>query len=575
MTFRDNPRLGSVGNTSTDHMTITPIGQPVKRPRGRPRKRPRVETQTHDTSGCDGQPMDDTNDGQLIDTKDHLTADATGDHTKTSSARKPEFWFKCLAEDCDYEFIAKISLIEHMKNSHRIQDTYECDDCDDMFLTTDALNQHKHQTHSLKPFVCTHESCGMCFIKESTLKQHILAIHTSSGEQSLEGNDNREDLSGSDVVIDDTDDSDSDYVAPVGRPGSEFKCDYVGCDRVLSSSQAFRRHQLTHSVDKPFKCPVTGCHFQTIRRYKLRNHLDKHSVGDQPYLCAVEGCGESCFSAEDLSRHHRLRHKWLKNPIHRPVMRKKEKKFKCSHVGCDAVMTHRDLKRHQWTHTADRPFKCHAIGCEFKCIRRGQMEGHVMTKHTADEFTDNSYYRYNSLEDTSGDDLDVSVGANDSMDNSLIGGAFQCDYEDCRKVCSEWSTLKRHKLTHSAERPHKCPAIDCQFQTIRPYQLRNHMKRKHEGVAYYWCPRYSCGKLFLTDEELAEHTVDNHSQSPVPVSGQSSAKVFSCGFIGCNKKFAKKCDLIGHRFTHTGDKEFQCTAEGCAERFARRAYLND
>jgi uncharacterized Zn-finger protein len=45
--------------------------------------------------------------------------------------------------------------------------------------------------------------------------------------------------------------------------------------------------------------------------------------------------------------------------------------------------------------------------------------------------------------------------------------------------------------------------------------------------------------------------------------------VLYCGFYGCGKKFNKKCNMMDHLRTHSGNKPFLCP--DCNKSFKQRA----
>eukprot|EP01028_Stygiella_incarcerata_P003505 TRINITY_DN1705_c0_g1_i1.p1 TRINITY_DN1705_c0_g1~~TRINITY_DN1705_c0_g1_i1.p1 ORF type:complete len:566 (+),score=132.84 TRINITY_DN1705_c0_g1_i1:204-1901(+) len=47
--------------------------------------------------------------------------------------------------------------------------------------------------------------------------------------------------------------------------------------------------------------------------------------------------------------------------------------------------------------------------------------------------------------------------------------------------------------------------------------------------------------------------------------GHTAEKPFICDFPGCEKTFARRCDLLTHKRTHTGERPYECTT--CGKRF--------
>ena len=70
-----------------------------------------------------------------------------------------------------------------------------------------------------------------------------------------------------------------------------------------------RKHEATHSTDRPFKCTVVGCTSKGFhRRGDLKRHAATHSTV-KPFHCTVVGCTSNGFSRRSTLKRHAEKHK--------------------------------------------------------------------------------------------------------------------------------------------------------------------------------------------------------------------------------------------------------------------------
>lgn len=132
-----------------------------------------------------------------------------------------------------------------------------------------------------------------------------------------------------------------------------------------------------------------------------------------------------------------------------------------------------------------------------------------------------------------------------------------------------------------------------------PELLTNITCTVEEGETFYKCPFFNCTRKFRHKRNLVSHFRADH---------QSAKRPHACTFPNCNKSFLRpahlmihsrihtgevinpsflnwlaqkpyKCDICGKRWnqksalkqhmrSHTGEKPFRCTVEGCTKRFS-------
>ena len=110
----------------------------------------------------------------------------------------------------------------------------------------------------------------------------------------------------------------------------------------------------------------------------------------------------------------------------------------------------------------------------------------------------------------------------------------QCDI--CKSCCSSKYQLKRHKRSHTGEKPFMCTYQGCNKSYTRKEHLTIHM-RYHTGEKPYPC-NY-CGKTFVSNNQRNEHERIHTGQRP-----------YQCRYNQCNKRFIQSSHRNTHELTH-------------------------
>ncbi|CAM9119155.1 unnamed protein product, partial [Bubo scandiacus] len=103
--------------------------------------------------------------------------------------------------------------------------------------------------------------------------------------------------------------------------------------------------------------------------------------------------------------------------------------------------------------------------------------------------------------------------------------------EMCGKAFRDVYHLKRHKLSHSDEKPyHPYGCSHCGKSFSRPDHLNSHVRQVHSTERPFKCE--ACEAAFATKDRLRAHTVRHEEKVPCHVCG----KMLSAAYIGDHMK---------------------------------------
>ncbi|XP_028835269.1 zinc finger protein 1035 isoform X2 [Denticeps clupeoides] len=292
----------------------------------------------------------------------------------------------------------------------------------------------------------------------------------------------------------------------------QFKCKF--CTKSFSKTRNLRRHILTHTDVKPYRCKTCDSCFSRYDHLKL--HQNRCRGKRRRLEVRINKISPDCVGTG-----------WQNN------LEGKEQLFECKH--CSKCFTStQNLSRHTTLlHTSDKPFRCKHCGTLFS--HKSSLSKHTLLMKCKHTLQNSSLAKAAEAEDPSiprGETSKLLQRIQGQYSNKM---KYQCAY--CPRRFKDNGQLLVHTRLHTGEKPYGC--ANCGERFIRRDYLQRHLTKcvsKGENVL---CDH--CGESFAADD-------------------------FGSHQMNCKVAISKQPDVPNHKTSNPSKiREFSCTH--CSDRF--------
>ena len=318
----------------------------------------------------------------------------------------------------------------------------------------------------------------------------------------------------------------------------------VKCNRCCwtsaRGSYALAEHEFSaHSTLKRWSCAFPGCNHQTKTRQNLETHKRTHETRlelQKPFPCTIENCDYRA------ARKHKVENHILRK--HTPG---RTRDFQCP-MCPSRYYSNSNLKDHvDRCHIKERRFACQQ--CKFKAHDRAYLRLHVKTVHEKSVKFNCSFpgCDFSTCHRTSfklhGQKHDPKVEA------------VHCNFPECTYQASSLYQLRKHlKIRHNPNRAKAFPCPMCSRSFYTMGSVRTHISYFHTLEKAYTCDK--CGYATQMYSTLKGHCRRVHKEDG------GVQKRFKCDSCDYRARY-KQCLTIHKIRVHTGEWKFKCHVLGC------------
>ncbi|CAN0877959.1 Transcription factor IIIA [Linum grandiflorum] len=258
------------------------------------------------------------------------------------------------------------------------------------------------------------------------------------------------------------------------------------CGACFRKPAYLREHMRSHSLERPFKCSVEGCHASYRRKDHLNRHLLQHK--ENVFKCPVESCTRKFLSQDDVDEHFQELH-------YKPAEAEDEKQYVCDEPGCGKMFPYPSkLQKHLDSHGKSLSFLklesieavCLEPGCGKHFSNEQCLKAHIQASH-----------QYINCEICGKKQLKKNIKRH--LQSHKAGGEptqrVSCDHDGCGLTFATKTNLNKHvKAVHLEAKPFACGFPRCGMRFSYKHVRDNHEKSG--------CHVYTCGDFVDSDEQF-------------------------------------------------------------------------
>ncbi|KAI3472398.1 hypothetical protein Pfo_029519 [Paulownia fortunei] len=281
------------------------------------------------------------------------------------------------------------------------------------------------------------EYCGICRSKKSLIAHHILTHH----EEEMKEKERNEEK----------------------RPGVKLNiCEECGAS--FRKPAHLKQHMQSHSLERPFTCPVDDCHSS----YRRKDHLTRHMLQHQGKLfeCPVEDCKRRFTFQGNMTRHVKEFHDESTS-----ANVKQPKEYVCAEHGCGKVFKYLSkLHKHEDSHVKLDSVEafCAEPGCMKYFTNEQCLKEHIWSCH-----------QYIICDKCGKKQLKKNIKRHIRMHEAagFSSERIKCSVKGCLLTFSSTSNLNQHiKAVHMELKPFACSIPGCHMKFAFKHVRDNHEK---------------------------------------------------------------------------------------------------